>query len=1020
MVYTCDRPSATVDPTIMLFIRLLFRPSANVHPTVLSPDHVPLVSDRPYNDCMAMVFPPQMMPCLFYSTRIEKPDPPEDGRRFLLDRSVFDLVNASQFLQLTDPKLLGWYLSLPSEDRKIIQDEGGFQQFLQRHPALTLAKHHVYVKCESVKLLQLFINNYNLPRPIMSSSLNKSRRPTFYGVTLCVTCGKSCPSGAKHCRRCNTPIEHETLCPADREFDLLPNHVRENLTLLGCCGGSNSKDGAKCQGAQKQPGEDQRPTNQLVNLQDSFQTAYNRSPVAQEPCHQEGPLLSQLWEEGASWQRDSSVSVCEEPSDRASFSLDVELERHRQTEKQDLGSRSSVIQGQSGYNEYDKTSQLHSEWPTIEQETPKYYSFDSTQMDWAECSDTSMIQSAEPEQDGGTEEAPPGPAEATEDSCQDHLFYRGDLTYSVHDSSANTASGEWDEASSGGEGRDANFHSIMEDDESILMCKAGERLRPRVSGVCSAPVTPRSGTPLPSRVSTAERSTSPMPRATTCDVSVATEPSVALCTPAVTQTEGPSTADKHVVTEVHMADLDYLAEEFVKLNAAQEELKQLKEKMTRCCIKDTSVLNFAEGGCGCVQRAQRAELCLLALQYSMCRQHCWRIYHTSADEQQLTLMPEGPPANLVSVLQRLESGYNEMREKILAGAPLDQLKPLSVDSQKIPTGTCYIPAQIIGDALGNVPARSSQQPHRQDNGGLHGQNSKEGQRRKDQAPQPKVEGSKPGKAVSLLPQQSAAACKELNPIEAWYDAEEDLEPAGAAAAAGTGEASAVMPKEEKDESSREVKNGKSSLLCVSDLPSNVTESEVMQWFEKYHASEVSISTFSNDLRVAIVRISGPQSAEAAVRELNGCSMRGHALHVEHISGAGAAGSQSRDQQPPASSSTNRPGSSEPQNPKTHSNTAVKLVPQQLLCSSLEKRTVVCVSPTPKGTCVPQHYGTMGSFDTLMAELTRRHPEVGRLRIMDALLELRAKHRGVLSGLPLRIITEMTSELLTRPTSAALS
>ncbi|XP_078142056.1 RNA-binding protein 44 [Centroberyx gerrardi] len=951
MVYTCDRPSATVDPTIMLFIRLLFRPSANVHPTVLSPDHVPLVSDRPYNDCMAMVFPPQMMPCLFYSTRIEKPDPPEDGRRFLLDRSVFDLVNASQFLQLTDPKLLGWYLSLPSEDRKIIQDEGGFQQFLQRHPALTLAKHHVYVKY--------------------------------------------------------------------REFDLLPNHVRENLTLLGCCGGSNSKDGAKCQGAQKQPGEDQRPTNQLVNLQDSFQTAYNRSPVAQEPCHQEGPLLSQLWEEGASWQRDSSVSVCEEPSDRASFSLDVELERHRQTEKQDLGSWSSVIQGQSGYNEYDKTSQPHSEWPTIEQETPKYYSFDSTQMGWAECSDTSMIQSAEPEQDGGTEEAPPGPAEATEDSCQDHLFYRGDLTYSVHDSSANTASGEWDEASSGGEGRDANFHSIMEDDESILMCKAGERLRPRVSGVCSAPVTPRSGTPLPSRVSTAERSTSPMPRATTCDVSVATEPSVALCTPAVTQTEGPSTADKHVLTEVHMADLDYLAEEFVKLNAAQEELKQLKEKMTS---SDDTVKTdcSAEGGCSCVQRAQRAELCLLALQYSMCRQHCWRIYHTSADEQQLTLMPEGPPANLVSVLQRLESGYNEMREKILAGAPLDQLKPLSVDSQKIPTGTCYIPAQIIGDALGNVPARSSRQPHRQDNGGLHGQNSKEGQRRKDQAPQPKVEGSKPGKAVSLLPQQSAAACKELNPIEAWYDAEEDLEPAGAAAAAGTGEASAVMPKEKKDESSREVKNGKSSLLCVSDLPSNVTESEVMQWFEKYHASEVSISTFSNDLRVAIVRISGPQSAEAAVRELNGCSMRGHALHVEHISGAGAAGSQSRDQQPPASSSTNRPGSSEPQNPKTHSNTAVKLVPQQLLCSSLEKRTVVCVSPTPKGTCVPQHYGTMGSFDTLMAELTRRHPEVGRLRIMDALLELRAKHRGVLSGLPLRIITEMTSELLTRPTSAALS
>ena len=68
--------------------------------------------------------------------------------------------------------------------------------------------------------------------------------------------------------------------------------------------------------------------------------------------------------------------------------------------------------------------------------------------------------------------------------------------------------------------------------------------------------------------------------------------------------------------------------------------------------------------------------------------------------------------------------------------------------------------------------------------------------------------------------------------------------------------------------------------------------------------------------------------------------------------------------------------------------------------------------------MPQHYGTMGSFDTLMAELTQRHPDVGRQRIVDALLELRAKHQGILSSLPLRTIREMTSDLLTRPASAA--
>lgn len=96
--------------------------------------------------------------------------------------------------------------------------------------------------------------------------------------------------------------------------------------------------------------------------------------------------------------------------------------------------------------------------------------------------------------------------------------------------------------------------------------------------------------------------------------------------------------------------------------------------------------------------------------------------------------------------------------------------------------------------------------------------------------------------------------------------------------------------------------------------------------------------------------------------------------------------------------------------------SLQLITQPPLSCSIRNRKVVCISPTAKGTFVPQHYGTMGSFDTLMAELTQRHPEVGRQRIVDALMELQAKHRGVLSGLPLRTIREMTSELLTRPVS----
>lgn len=104
-------------------------------------------------------------------------------------RSIFDLVKAHQVLQLTDHLLLSWYLSLSLGDRKLIQgssqavnacfiltfdilyivmttmcvyygsytctvcfvfvlDEGGFQLFLQRHPALEVSQQHVYVKCK--------------------------------------------------------------------------------------------------------------------------------------------------------------------------------------------------------------------------------------------------------------------------------------------------------------------------------------------------------------------------------------------------------------------------------------------------------------------------------------------------------------------------------------------------------------------------------------------------------------------------------------------------------------------------------------------------------------------------------------------------------------------------------------------------------------------------------------------------------------------------------------------------------
>ncbi|XP_044073793.1 RNA-binding protein 44 isoform X3 [Siniperca chuatsi] len=945
---------------------------------------VPSLGHRPSymaSDYAGVVVPSRVIPS-FYNTVIEKPSP-KNSRKFFLDRSVYDLVDAHPYLSLTDPTLLGWYLSLSPEDRKIIQDDGGFHQFLKRHPALEMSTHHVYVKCN--------IGSTSPAQPTMTSNKQISRA-----------------SGAK-CR-CEMPQTHP--------LEMLPNNVRETLTLLGC---SSSWDGS-----QKHPHEEQ-----LVPLPDGVQPAFN-SPIIQEPNHQkaqkEGSHLSQLNNERRpSWQMvssSSSAAVCKGPAALASFSVDKELERCRQGGKPELRSQIVMTQGQSVNFTYAEVSPFPSEWPTVENEsTSEYYSFAGIQMDGSEYNDRSVIQSVEPEQASSLLD--PVEGNRTKEGYQDHMVYGNEYTVDDDD----------DEASLSFEDRSDNFHSIREDDNSILVCLASEDVKPHANRVHSYPVTTNNKALAASRetltsdqsvikTNTAEKYTSPMPGVTTCDIMVGTE--LALCMSAFTQTEDLGTSDKHVITEVHMADLDYLAEEFIKLKMAKEELREQKAKMKSSCCN-------LKKECDCLQRTQQAELCLLALQYSMCRQHCWRLYHTSAEGGQLTQMPKNPPENIASVLQKLESDYNQMKDKISAGVPLQQLKPLSVDSEKITTGASYIPAQIIGDMLGNIPSWTSQEPQQhntsdEENGCPENKSRNGCQHSQRKEKQIKKENSKVSRAVTVVPQdrdaihnarkqeekETTAACKEVNTREAWYDAEEDLEPAGPAVAAETGEDPTVILKDKNNESASE--EAKSTLLCVSNLPSNVTESDVMLWFEKYHASEVSISALKNDLRVAIVMISGPQSAEAAVRELNGCSMQGHTLHVEHINRA-IGGSRSQASAsisgPEPSQDTTKPQTSKPDS----SNTKRTLITQPWLSSSIKSRKVVCISPTAKGTCVPQHYGTMGSFDTLMAELTQRHPDIGRQRIVDALIELKAKHKGVLSGLPLRTISEMTSKLLTRPSSA---
>ncbi|XP_039675034.1 RNA-binding protein 44 isoform X2 [Perca fluviatilis] len=910
-------------------------------------------------DYAGVVVPSHLIPC-YYNMAIEKPSQKEN-RKFLLDRSVFDLVEVHKYLSLTDQRLLGWYLSLLPDDRKIIQDEGGFHQFLHRHPALELTRHHVYVK-----------HNFGSDRTALPTVT--SNRP--------VHVSQSRASAAAQ-YKFDMSYGHQNL-------KILPNDVRETLTLLGC---RNSGDGSL-----KSPHGEICCTTRLVHQQDCIQTAFS-NPTVQEPNHQKGP--SRLMSSSA-----AALANC---------SLDMDLERCSKGGKPELSSQTAMTQGRSANFTYE-VSPLQSEWTKIE--SPKYYSFDSIQMDDTEYSDGSIIQAVELEQ-----------VSPLLDPVEENGTKEGGQGQEVDGNEYNVDDDDDDAAIFSFGDQSDNFHSIMENDKSILACLPSEDVKARNNGVQSGPLATDGKALAASRETlnsdqsvvkktTAEKHTSTMPCATTCDVMVGTE--LAVCMSDATQTENPKTADKHVVTEVHMTDLDYLAEEFLKLKMAQEELRKQKHKRKSLACK-------VRKECDCIQRAQQAELALLALQYSMCRQHCWRLYYTSAEGGQATPVPNNPPVDIASVLQNLESEYNQMKDKILTGVPLEQLKPLSVDSEKITTCASYIPAQIINDVLGNVPSWSPQEPQKPDTSveenGCPDDQSGNGCQPSQRKEKPIKEDSKAVSAVrdrgaihnehKPAERQTTAECKELNTSEAWYDAEEDVKPA---VATQTGQDPTVIAKERPSESaSTEVK---SSVLCVSNLPSHVTESNVMQWFEKYQVSEVSFPTLKNDVRVAIVVINGHQSAKDAARALHGRCMQGHTLHVEHIHKA--IGESQSQASASISGSESSHDADKPQTSKTDSSsTERKLISQPPPSSSVKHRKVVSISPTAKGTCVPQRYGTMGSFDILMSELTQRHPDVERQRIVDALMQLKAKHQGVLSGLPLRTIREMTSELLTTPASDAV-
>ncbi|KAG7331131.1 hypothetical protein KOW79_005100 [Hemibagrus wyckioides] len=962
----------------------------------------------------------------------------EDERKFLLNKSVYDLVKVNYFLELTDPKLLSWYLSISPEDRKLIQEEGGLLKFLQRHPALEVSRHIIHLKQQVIR------NCFPVPAPDMSSKPDGSRQA--YGVSRCVNCGTSCPSGAEKCRRCSMLIlnaeENVRVHEEEKTLQLLPNNVRAELNLYK---GHVSEDMAMR--SSQQFDKPQSISNSMLAPQSQLLNSFHQ-PEQPQNNSSDRQLLCQMWEERVHCDG-KAFQVFKDQSAQASFLLDRELEMQAHSQSND-------------HDEVPLQPDSSSDFPNLQEETLSgYYSLNSTTVEhtsaqWSDVTNTSIV-------------ATKG---STEASANYEPVTSG--THNFPDSvSFLSQSSEWTDLSEDCQNLSSEddlecetkadeYHSVNEEESSSLATcppcvnpswsESGQSTQESEfthEGCISSTSLgePNVKTTKTCKVSAVSLSVSQAVDASSdfraCftstqateitqdffvkhyqDVSTGTD----LCpVNQETQTIQRPTSEKCTITEVYMSDLDALCEEFGKLKM-MEELMCLKDKMPSAGGLRSKQQKSC--GCGAVPRARWAELRLLALQFAMCQQHCWRRFYTSQEGETSLQGIEAVPDAMSQTLKSLEDSYLKMKRKILEGIPLDNLKPLSVDTKRLTAATCYSPCLIYEAFLSDhLPESSFKASSLKDEGQTnqaevlkiiatdHGHVNKNTKALgRDSATLTETVNSKKSKLVpgsSKPPGVSSdakhGAPKDLNSSDSWFDAEEELGYAGCSC------------KEDRQPELRDHGNSKKEqneldqcfLLCVSNLPNTVTEGDLLLWFGNYHTDQVSISNFAHT-RVAVVSVRNPDDAEAAVREMNGQSIQGHTLHVEHIHKPPTDGQvtikESCGQLVDCAPTAHKAGSVGKWLIPQSSNSNFRA--SRLFRCSLDKLTNICAIPTASGTCVPQHYGTMGSFDTIMAKLTERHPKIGRQQIVTALLELQAKRHGVLSGLPLRDIIDMTSELLT--------
>ncbi|XP_043549302.1 RNA-binding protein 44 isoform X2 [Chiloscyllium plagiosum] len=528
-----------------------------------------------------------------------------------------------------------------------------------------------------------------------------------------------------------------------------------------------------------------------------------------------------------------------------------------------------------------------------------------------------------------------------------------------------------------------------------------------------------------------------------------------------TQTAKIPTEEKSINTVLQTTDFNSAAKELgpsqckTKLRKVLDELEELKKKCksTELQQQNSLYLSVTEDGnhssdcCSSMkQRAIKAELQLLKMQYWMCQQHCWRVYNMAVEERGfidlgLSCLEVGTEYGIAisSALQELKINYQSTMQKVLEGMTLDNLPSLSVELQ----GLSYSP--FVPAMLGDQQPMSQYQKtsNYREWFALEKEPSQEipvGDQDETDVPSGELQNSHYRNVGHSVKGETdceniVKQAKDPEVTDDWFDAEENFTAIGFNVMGMKANKGGTTTTEDD----RTVYNdafthidketAQTCYIYMDGLPGTVTEIELRNLFQKYQVSGIWLCTLHGEYRCGVLRVASPNYAKLAVDEMNGKEYHGKPIkvHLAKISGDHMLSVLKNHSQPSLNvrtlkdhviKDTNIKGKSQPE-PCTPPLSTRVLNAASHKINRRKYKQMQCVQDIPSaiGTFIPANSANLSSFNKLMKTLLEMHPEANRNDIVQALKEVKSNNKGFLSGLALNTIVQLASAILKRHLSA---